>query len=123
MADARTTVAELRAALAAFVAQRDWQIYHDAKNLSGSILIEAAELLEQFQWVRNDELPALLQDPAKRAAIAEELADVTCYVLSLANVLGIDLSSAVLDKIAKNARKYPADKFRGRYHKPEAPQA
>ena len=121
MSDANTTVADLRAALTAFVAEREWQMYHDAKNLSGSILIEAAELLEHFQWVRNDELPALLQNPQKRAEIAEELADVTCYVLSLANVLGIDLSGAVLDKIAKNARKYPTDKFRGRYFKPGAP--
>jgi dCTP diphosphatase len=118
MPDTSTTVADLRAALAAFVAEREWQIYHDAKNLAGSILIEAAELMEHFQWVRNDELPALLESAAKRAEIAEELADVTCYVLSLANVLDIDLSSAVLDKIAKNARKYPAEKFRGRYFKP-----
>jgi dCTP diphosphatase len=86
-------------------------------------MIEAAELMEHFQWVRNDELPALLENASKRAEIAEELADVTCYVLSLANVLNIDLSSAVLGKIAKNARKYPADKFRGRYLKPEAPSA
>lgn len=121
MPDASTTVAELRAALAAFVAERQWQVYHDAKNLSGSIMIEAAELMEHFQWVRNDELPALLQSAAEREAIAEELADVTCYVLSLANVLNIDLSAAVLGKIDKNARKYPAEKFRGRYFKPEEP--
>ncbi len=118
MPDQNTTLAELRAALAAFVAEREWESYHDAKNLSGSILIEAAELMEHFQWVRNDELPELLKNPQRRAEIAEELADVTCYVLSLANALDIDLSAAVLDKIAKNARKYPVERFRGRYFKP-----
>lgn len=118
MPDDTTTVAELRAVLADFVAKREWRIYHDAKNLSMSIAIEAAELMEHFQWVKNDELPALLEDAERRAEIADELADITCYLLSLANALNIDVSSAVTAKMAKNARKYPADQFRGRYYKP-----
>ncbi len=120
MADASTTVAELRAQIAAFIAERQWERYHDPKNLSAAIAIEAAELMEHFQWVRSDELPALLADPARRAAIADELADVVCYVLSLANALDIDLSAAVVDKIAKNAVKYPAAEFRGNYYKPQS---
>jgi NTP pyrophosphatase (non-canonical NTP hydrolase) len=119
MPDQTTTMAELRAILAEFVAERDWQVYHDAKNLAMSIAIEAAELMEHFQWARNEELPALLNSAERRAAITEELADVTCYVLSLANALDIDLSSAVAAKVARNARKYPVAEFRGRYFKPE----
>ena len=119
MADDTTTLAQLRTILANFVAEREWEIYHDAKNLSASIAIEAAELMEHFQWVRNEELPALLKDPQRRTEIEEELADVTCYVLSLANALDIDLSTAVTRKIAKNHEKYPVETFRGRYFKPE----
>lgn len=119
MTDATTTVAELRARLADFVAERDWQRYHDAKNLSMSIAIEAGELMEHFQWARNEELPALLESDDRRADVVDELADIMCYALSLANALDIDLSSAVAAKIAKNARKYPPDQFRGRYFKPD----
>jgi dCTP diphosphatase len=120
MPDVTTTIADLRAVLADFVAQRDWHRYHDAKNLAMSIAIEAAELMEHFQWVRNDELPGLLANSDQRAAIVAELADVTCYVFSLANALNIDLSTAVTEKMARNARKYPVAEFRGRYFKPEA---
>ena len=78
--------------------------------------------MEHFQWVRNEELPKLLRDERHRTGIAEEIADITCFVLALANTLGLDLSSAVERKIAKNAAKYPAEKFRGRYFKPERTQ-
>ncbi|MFH1749023.1 MAG: nucleotide pyrophosphohydrolase [Planctomycetota bacterium] len=118
MTDATTNVADLRALLEQFVAEREWHKYHDAKNLSMSIAIEAAELMEHFQWVRNEELPELLTNPEKRSEIIEELADITCYVLSLANALDTDLSAAVASKVAKNAAKYPVEQFRGRYFKP-----
>ena len=121
MPDSTTTIGELRAMLAEFVAEREWHIYHDPKKLSMSIAIEAAELMEHFQWVRNDELAGLLESPAQKTEIVAELADVTCYVLALANVLDIDLSSAVAAKMADNARKYPAQEFRGRYFKPADP--
>ncbi len=121
MPDAMTSVADLRALLARFVDEREWHCYHDAKNLAMSIAIESAELMEHFQWVRSEEVPALLNDPRRRGEIVEELADVTCYVLSLANALDVDLSSAVEAKVAKNARKYPAEQFRGRYFKPVEP--
>jgi NTP pyrophosphatase (non-canonical NTP hydrolase) len=121
MSDETTTVAELRARLSDFVAEREWQGYHDAKNLAMSIAIEAAELMEHFQWVRNDELPALLEDQRRREEVADELADILCYALSLANALDIDVSSAVAAKIARNARKYPPEQFRGRYAKPKPP--
>jgi NTP pyrophosphatase (non-canonical NTP hydrolase) len=118
MPDQETTVADLRQRLHAFVAEREWQRYHDAKNLAMSLAIEAGELMEHFQWIRNEELATVVQDPRQRAEIADEMADVACYLLSLANALEIDLADAVIAKIAKNERKYPADEFRGRYAKP-----
>ncbi len=120
MTDAETTVAQLRQLLAEFVAAREWHIYHDAKNLSASIAIEAAELMEHFQWVRNEEVDALLSDAGRRAEIQDELADVMCYVLALANAVNIDISAAVASKMAKNAAKYPVAEFRGRYFKPNS---
>ena len=119
MADDTTTVGELRRLLAGFVAEREWEKYHDPKNLSMAIAIETAELMEHFQWVRNEELPELLADARRREEISEEIADITCFVLALTNALELDLSSAVEGKLAKNVMKYPAETFRGRYFKPE----
>lgn len=115
MNDSTTTVAALRELIANFVDARDWRQFHDAKNLSMSIAIEAAELMEHFQWVRNDALASIADDAGQRQAIREEIADVGCYLLALCNALNIDLASAMHDKIDKNGRKYPADEFRGRY--------
>ena len=114
MNDQETTVAQLRQAMARFVAERDWEQFHDAKNLAMSIAIEAAELMELVQWLRSDQLAPLECDPAMRQRVREELADVMCYVLGMANALGIDLAEAVRDKMAMNGRKYPADRFKGR---------
>jgi dCTP diphosphatase len=112
--DDQTTVAELKRLVAEFVAQRDWQQFHDPKNLSMAIAIEAAELMEHFQWLRSDEL-AEATSPEHLNAIQDELADVAAFLLSLANVLEIDLSAALQRKMAKNADKYPTDRFRGRF--------
>jgi NTP pyrophosphatase (non-canonical NTP hydrolase) len=121
MTDQSTSVAQLRQLIADFVAAREWNCYHDPKNLAMSIAIEAAELMEHFQWVRSEETAAVLANAKQRAEIIDEVADVACYVLSLANALQIDLSSAVAAKVAKNAEKYPVERFRGRYFKPGAP--
>ena len=115
MNDNDTTIGELRQRIARFIQERDWEQFHDPKNLAMSIAIEAAELMEHFQWERNDQLPALLEDPGKRQEVEEELADVACYCLSLANNLQVDLSEAIEKKILKNAEKYPAGEYRGRH--------
>jgi NTP pyrophosphatase (non-canonical NTP hydrolase) len=120
MTDETTTMAQLRNLVAGFVAERAWQPYHDPKNLSMAIAIETAELMEHFQWVRSEELPALLRNERLRDESGDEIADITCFVLSLANVLELDLAAAVERKTAKNAAKYPAATFRGRYFKPGA---
>ena len=115
MKDAQTTVAELIKLIDDFVAERDWERFHDPKNLSMSMAIEAGELMEHFQWLRSDELKSVLEDERKMAQIREELADIIAYVLSFASTMGIDLSSALEDKMQKNAMKYPVEKFRGRF--------
>ncbi len=115
MRDETTTIAELTKLVDDFVAERDWQPFHDPKNLSCSIAIEAAELMEHFQWLRSNELDAVRADQEVMEQIGEELADILAYVLSFACTMGIDLSSALADKMTKNARKYPVERFRGRY--------
>ncbi|MEJ2735818.1 MAG: nucleotide pyrophosphohydrolase [Anaerolineae bacterium] len=117
--DAQTTVGALRQAVAGFVNDRDWQPFHTPKNLSMSIAIEAAELMEHFQWLTTEETHADVEDPDKRAAVADELADIVIYCLSLSNALGLDVSSAVLGKLQANEHRYPADEFRGRFRRPE----
>ncbi|MBN1343113.1 MAG: nucleotide pyrophosphohydrolase [Phycisphaerae bacterium] len=112
--DDQTTVAQLKHIVAEFVSQRDWERFHDPKNLSMAIAIEAAELMEHFQWLRTDQLDSEISND-QLDEIREELADVTAFVLSLANVLKIDLSSALQRKMSKNEAKYPADEFRGRF--------
>jgi len=111
--DEQTTVARLRQVVADFVAARDWQQFHDPKNLSMAIAIEAAELMEHFQWLRSDQLED--SGTKEKEHIAEELAAVAAFLLSLCNALDIDLSSAMQRKMVKNAAKYPAEQFRGRF--------
>ena len=115
MSDSTTTVAELRKIIADFVAERDWSQFHSPKNVSMALAIEAAELMEHFQWLTTDASRGLVDDPEKLAAVGEELADVIGYSFALANELGLDVSSAIRAKMVKNAQKYPAEKFRGRF--------
>ena len=115
MPDPATTVAELRAGMAQFVREREWEKFHSPKNLAMALAAEAAELMEHFLWVDNEVSRRVAGDPARREEIADEVADVACYLLALANTLGLDLSDAVTRKLAKNALKYPAERVRGRY--------
>jgi NTP pyrophosphatase (non-canonical NTP hydrolase) len=116
--DQDTTLAELRKIIADFVAERDWSQFHAPKNVSMALAIEAAELMEHFQWLSPQASRELADDPEKLAAVGEELADVIGYSFALANELGLDVSSAIRAKMVKNAQKYPADKYRGRYERP-----
>ena len=102
---------ELRARLRSFAAERDWRQFHAPKNLAIALSVEAAELLEHFQWLSEDDsrrLPA-----ADLAKVREEIADVLLYLVRLADELNVDLAAAARDKIELNARKYPVDKARG----------
>jgi len=113
--DEKTTVAELRRLVADFVRRRDWEQFHDPKNLTMAIATEAAELMEHFRWVANDASRDLMREADKRHAAAEELADILAFILAFANTCSIDLSDALSAKMDKNAQKYPADKYKGRY--------
>jgi dCTP diphosphatase len=118
MSDSHTSVAELRGLVGAFTAERDWQPYHNAKDLAISIAIEAAELMEEFQWRDAAEVAEVCADPESRERVRQELADVLIYCLSLSNAVGIDVSGAVRDKLNLAAAKYPVQDYKGRAHKP-----
>lgn len=105
------SLAELRKRIDQFVAERDWAQFHTPKNLAMAMIVEAAELVEQFQWNTPDE--SLQLTPEKREAVSHELADTFVYLLRLAEVLEIDLIEAANAKIDLNAKKYPAEKVRG----------
>ncbi|HEV3006713.1 MAG TPA: nucleotide pyrophosphohydrolase [Pirellulales bacterium] len=115
MDDRNTTLAELRELVREFVAARDWQQFHTPKNLSMSLAIEAAELMEHFQWLTPEQARAVAEQPEKLTQVGEELADVVCYALALANELQLDVARALRDKMVKNERKYPAEEYRGKF--------
>ena len=106
-----TSLVELRDALRAFAAERDWDQFHAPKNLVMALAVETAELMEHFQWLTSAESDALGSEDL--AAVGAELADVLNYLARLADRLGIDLLEAAAAKIEVNARKYPADAVRG----------
>ena len=115
LSDSETTVSELRQLVNDFVERRDWHQFHAPKNLAMSMAIEAAELMEHFQWLTAEQSRALAETPEQLEAVGEELADVLCYALAMANELQLDLSTAIRQKMQKNEQKYPADEYRGRY--------
>lgn len=115
MADHETTVAALRTLVGTFVDQRDWHQFHSPKNLSMSLAIEAAELMEHFQWITTDASRKIGDDPETLEAVSDELADILCYAFAIANELKIDVDTAMRNKMQKNEVKYPAPEFRGRY--------
>lgn len=101
----------LQLRLAAFAAARDWEQFHSPKNLAMALSVEAAELVEEFQWLTEQQSREL--DEERRERVRLELADVFIYLLRLADRLDVDLMRAADDKIAHNERKYPADRVRG----------
>ena len=113
--NAQATLFELRDALRRFAAERDWDKYPSPKNLASALIVEAAELLERFQWLTEDESGSL--PPAELAKVREEMADVLIYLVRLADRLGVDLLEAAREKMAKNTLKYPAGKARGNSRK------
>ena len=115
--DSATTLAELKTRVLAFVRERDWEQFHSPKNLSMALAAESGELMEHFLWATPDQSSAIARDPAKRAKIADELADVVIYALEFANMTGIDVAAAIEAKMAANAKKYPVEKARGRSDK------
>lgn len=101
----------LRDKLRSFAEARDWDQFHSPKNLSMALMVETAELLEHFQWLTPAQSTDLAAD--KKAEVADELADVLLYLIRLSDKIGVDLREAALQKLDKNALKYPANQVRG----------
>jgi len=125
MMDESGEFARLRDLVREFVAERDWDQFHTPKNLASALSVEAAELLEHFQWLRHGRIDEL--GPEKLVQVRHEMADVLVYLVRLADKLNVDLPAAVEEKMVLNRAKYPADLVRGdarKYHeykiKPES---
>jgi NTP pyrophosphatase (non-canonical NTP hydrolase) len=101
----------LRARVNSFVEERDWAQFHSPKNLAMAMIVEAAELVEHFQWMTEPDSRQL--DAETREKVGQELADTFVYLMRIAEVCGIDLISAANAKIDLNAQKYPVDKCKG----------
>lgn len=104
---AETTVAAVQERIGRFAESRGWPAFHAPKNLAMSIAIEAAELMELFQWVESDRSDEFAADPDRRRRILEELADVIIYCFSMGHRLGVDIAAALDEKIVRNGDKYP----------------
>jgi len=105
----------LRDALRRFAAERDWDQFHSPKNLAVALSVEAAELLEHFQWLTDEQSAAL--SPETRARVGEEVADVLLYLIRLGDRLDLDLIACAREKLRRNAEKYPVEKARGNARK------
>jgi len=116
LSDKENLVKDLKEAVRKFVHERQWEKYHNPKDLAESICIESAELLQLFQWIKPEESEQFKNNPAKVQRIKEELADVLIYCLSMVNTLNIDLTSAILEKIEHNKKKYPREQYKGKAH-------
>jgi dCTP diphosphatase len=116
--DTTTTVADLSHEVARFIDERDWQVYHTPKSLSMSIAIEAAELMEHFQWHGNGDSRQIALRDDVHEAVAGELADVLIYCLALANTIDLDVSQAVLAKLARNQERFAPGDLPSRHRLP-----
>jgi dCTP diphosphatase len=109
---------ELKVALRAFVAEREWAQFHDPKNLAMLVASEAGELLAEYRWVRGAESDEHSRQSASRVRIAAEVADVGIALLLLCDRIGLDLTAAIDEKIRVNAARYPVESARGRAERP-----
>lgn len=101
-----------------FVRDRDWDKYHNPKDIAISIAVEAGELLEIFQWMQAEEVARIKENAQTMDKIRGELADVMNHCISMANRLDLDIPSLVIEKLKKAEKKYPVDKYRGEWKKP-----
>lgn len=115
MNDSDTTLADLRARLRAFNAERNWAQYHSPRNLAMAVSVEAGELLQLYLWSRDEGPQPAVATRAPR--VADEAADVLISLLNLCEAAGIDLAAATEAKIARNAEKYPVERASGRMEK------
>ena len=115
MSDKQTTIFQLKSLIDSFVDERDWKQFHSPKNLSMSISIESSELMELFQWLSLEEAKEVMKAGDIRDNAIDEIADVLIYAIAFCIRNNIDISGAIKQKMEKNAKKYPAEKFKGRF--------
>jgi len=101
-------IPKIQARLEEFALERDWDQYHSPKNLSMALSVEASELMEIFQWIGAEESRKVVDHPDKLGEVEAEIADICIYAIRLAGVIGIDLETAIDQKIDQNIEKYPA---------------
>lgn len=106
-------ISSLQTMLAAFAAERDWEQFHNPKNLAMALTGEAGELAAEFQWLTPKEASQVMDDPERGNAVRQEMADVFSYLLRLADVLEVDLEQALKEKIDLNTKRYPTARARG----------
>ena len=112
-----TTLKELIEKVIAFRDNRDWEQYHNPKDLAVSLSLEASELLELFQWKDAEEVEGTKSDEKIRQRIKEELGDIFVYALTLCHTYDFDPSEVVLEKLKLNDKKYPVEKVKGKADK------
>ena len=115
MPDSKTTLNELKSIVESFVDERDWKQFHSPKNLSMALSVEAAELMELFQWLSLDQAQEAMKAGNKRENAIDEIADILIYTLAFCNRNNIDITDAVKNKMEQNIQKYPTDKFKGHF--------
>tara|TARA_X000000368_G_C22725086_1_gene576968 strand:+ start:227 stop:613 length:387 start_codon:yes stop_codon:yes gene_type:complete len=115
MEDKNTTMTELKNFVEDFVQERDWSQFHNAKNLSMALTIEAGELMDIFKWNTLEECDLKMSEKSSREEAIDELADILIYAIAFANRNRINISEAITQKMLKNRIKYPADKYKGHF--------
>jgi dCTP diphosphatase len=113
----QVTIEELQDLLRRFARERDWEQFHNPKNLAMALTGEVGELVEHFQWLTPSEASDVMSDVVRAREVRLELADIFSYLLRLADVLGVDIAAAVREKVALNEERYPVDLVRGRASK------
>ena len=106
-------VKDIQNTIAEFARERDWDQYHNPKNLVMALSVECAELTEEFQWLTQAQADNVMADPDKAQRVRDEMADIAVYLLRLADKLEVDLESAIHAKMVKNREKYPVEKCKG----------
>ena len=115
MNDSNTTITELKKIVEDFVNERDWSQFHNPKNISMALAIEAGELMDIFKWNTTQECEDMISEKNIRQDATDELADIMIYALAFSNRNNINISSAIEKKMIKNRKKYPTEKFKGHF--------
>ncbi|MCQ6552003.1 nucleotide pyrophosphohydrolase [Streptomyces sp. C10-9-1] len=107
--DERPDLADLQRTVVGFAAARGWGTYHNPKNLASALSVEAAELMEIFQWLTPEESAAVMEDESTAHRVRDEVADVLAYLLQFCEVLGVDPGQALREKVERNESRFPLD--------------